>query len=222
MTVAKGAKNTWVVQDANGKLYEVRPDIMVPYRFYFDGKPSIDSRPRYSPAERRALQSDPVAFRPPVAVVGDLCVFPMSLEDDDAFGVGRVVSIDANGAINFHWYGNMTDNLFGTYEPLWIRPDRTWYPASAPTNRAHRAVCTNDYLEGFITQADLADVGFKLLNRRVPAHVIQRVSDNPLYRWCLDDDNSPPDDNVRFVSCLADLCRTPGPNRPAGGSLTQN
>ena len=222
MIVAKGAKNTWVVQDANGKLYEVRPDIMVPYRFYFDGKPSIDSRPRYSPAERRALQSDPVAFRPPVAVVGDLCVFPMSLEDDDAFGVGRVESIDANGAINFHWYGNMTDNLFGTYEPLWIRPDRTWYPASAPTNRAHRAVCTNDYLEGFITQADLADVGFKLLNRRVPAHVIQRVSDNPLYRWCLDDDNSPPDDNVRFVSCLADLCRTPGPNRPAGGSPTQN
>ena len=187
MVVAKGRKNTYVIQDANGKLYEVRPDLMVPYNFYFDGKPSIDSRPRYSAAERRAIRSNPLAYRPRIAVVGDLAVFPMSLDDDDAFGVGRVVTIDADGNMNFHWYGNVTDNLFGTYEPLWMRPDRSWYPGPSAVHPNDWAVLTSEYLDGTITQADLADVGFDLEDGRLPYAVIQRVSDNNNYGWCLDD-----------------------------------
>jgi len=191
MIIARGLRNTYIAQDANGKVYEVRPDIMVPYRFFSDGKPSIDSRPRYSAAERRAIRTNPMAYQPRVAVIGDLVAFPMSLEDDDAFGIGRVTDIDADSNINLHWYGNETDNLFGTYHPLWMRPDRTWYPDAHARGPDDWAVLTTDYFDGAITQSELADVGFHLENNRLPREVLQRISDNPHYGWCLDDDDTP-------------------------------
>ena len=188
MVIAKGRRNTYIVQDANGKVFEARPDLMVPYHFYWDGKPSIGSRPRHSAAERRTLASDPSAYVPPVAAVGDLVIFPMSLEDDDAFGVGRVVTIDAHGHLNLHWYGNKTDNLFGTYCPLWMRPDRTWYSSAKSRSLKHTPILTGEYFDGEIAQSDLADVGFSLQNHRLPREVLQRISDDPRYGWCLEDD----------------------------------
>ena len=187
MVIAKGRRNTYVVQDANGKFFEVRPDLMAPYHFYWDGKPSISSRPRHSAAERRALASNPTAYMPPVAAVGDLVIFPMSLDDDDAFGVGKVVAIDAHGRLDLHWYGNKSDNLFGNYDPLWMRPDRTWYGAPRRSSSTHTAILTSEYFDGDIVQADLADVGFALQKRRLPREVLERISDNPHYGWCLED-----------------------------------
>ena len=185
MVVAKGPQNTYVVRDHKGTLYSVRPDCMAPYHFWLDGKPSIPSRPRYSRAERKLLNADPGAHVPQTAVVNDLVVFPLSLGEDAAFGVGRIVRVSVDGDFCLHWYGNPDDDLLGTYHPIWMTPDHVWYCATRRSTTCDEPVLTDQYYAGVINQDNIAAAGFHLTEARLPRRVLEQISDDPRYEWTL-------------------------------------
>ena len=188
LVIAKDRHNVYIVRDAMGQLHEVRPDCMVAYRFYYDGKPSIPSRTGYTRAERARLNKDPSAYIPPIACLEDLVVFPMSLGDKPAFGVGMLKSINCKGEMDIHWWGNPSDDLTGTYDPIWMPPSKLWYCSPTQRSLADTPVMTSAYYGGTIAQGDLADVGFKLDDKRLPRAVLEHVHNSPAYAWTMDDE----------------------------------
>ena len=115
-------------------------------------------------------------------------VFPMTDPNGNpSFGVGCVESI-TNGQLSMHWYGNRTDDPFGTFLPLWMGPDN-WYPQKTKRHPDHEKVLTSDYYPQVISQDSLADVGFQLdADDKLPLEVLQHISRDPEYLWSLSDD----------------------------------
>ena len=126
-----GSSGRFIVQDCNGNIEDVIADSMIPYEFYYDGKPSIASRRRFTAAERKILRQNPEAYLPPIIRVGDLVAFPLTMADrSDGFGIGRILQESRNGRIpeyDAQWYSNDSESLSGPFLPCWIDDQKKWY-----------------------------------------------------------------------------------------------
>jgi len=185
--LAKTSEDSYVVRDQHGELTDVRADLMTPYRFYFDGKPSIPSRLRITPLERRALNRNPeTKCVLPRVRVGELVVFPLSNPDGTAgFGIGKALSFDEKAGWNLHWYSNDAEDCTGPLYPCFqsFGGSPSWY---AGVRRDTRDTPLETYLTypSPITRDVIAATGFQLQpDHRTPLSVLRQIASHPRYEW---------------------------------------
>ena len=182
-----GSSGRFIVQDCNGNIEDVIADSMIPYEFYYDGKPSIASRRRFTAAERKILRQNPEAYLPPIIRVGDLVAFPLTMADrSDGFGIGRILQEIHSGRMpeyDAQWYSNDSESLSGPFLPCWIDDQKKWY--------AGKRKCVNDipmrtnqYYVGIIRQDRVADVAFELdAESFLPGEVYIHMERHQHFRW---------------------------------------
>jgi len=185
---AKGSRaDNYVIIDGMGIPQNVRADSMIPYSFFTDGKPSVPERRKFTAEERKRLRRDPQAYLPPILRPGAMAAFPLTIENEQAFGIGRVTGkIDSSETFNLHWFSNEGEDIYGSFRPVWLRNDDSWYCRNKPEHHTHRPMMTSDCYGGQITQDNIGDSGFELLmDGKIPFEALRNISENPNFDWKL-------------------------------------
>jgi transposase InsO family protein len=186
----------YIIEDHTGQLTDVRADSMTPYTFFTDNKPSVPPRRKFTTEERRILRRSG-GYLPPKLEKGAFAVFPLTINDKHSFGVGKVVGLNAQrGGFDLHWYSNDTDNVLGSYQPVWTKAEQKWYTGDQKEKQAHKPMLTSEYYHKAIRQQDIADAGFQLLDDgRLPYDVLRHIHDHKDYKWKLPKEMLDPHDN---------------------------
>ena len=176
----------FIVQDAYGNTDDVRADSMIPYEFYYDNKPSVSTRRRFTKHERKALRGNPTVFLPPRIRPNAMIVFPLTMNDGTAgFGVGRAkTEIKGKpGEWDAQWYSNTEESLSGPFRPCWMTTQGTWYTGDQK-NTHDVPLMTSQHYQGVITQDRVADVGFELnAEQALDDDVLQHVENHTRFQW---------------------------------------
>jgi len=173
-----------VVRNSDGKVRDVDTDSVIPYRFYYDGQPSIPSRRGFTAQERRELNKDFKSYLPPDLQKGQMVTFPVTMKNGSAgFGIGKALSHDSKGQWNLHWYSNDKETLLDPFTPCWLDINKHWY-CGPQRHKDDAMMTTNDYYKGPLTQDHFADTGFNLLtDGSVSNAVLRRIEKHPRYKW---------------------------------------
>ena len=176
----------FIVQDAYGNTDDVRSDSMIPYEFYYDNKPSVSTRRRFTKHERKALRGNPTVFLQPRIRPNAMIVFPLTMNDGTAgFGVGRAkTEIKGKpGEWDAQWYSNTEESLSGPFRPCWMTTQGTWYTGDQK-NTHDVPLMTSQHYQGVITQDRVADVGFELnAEQALDDDVLQHVENHTHFQW---------------------------------------
>ena len=185
IVVAKGDKGIYIVRDENGRLHDVRPDLLRRFTFFKDGLPSIPTRRKFTKAERTRMNKANKPGQPAKAATpGDLVCFPMSTRRGPGFGVGKVLESRPNGSYDLQFYSNDNESLTGSFRPCWLNVKGHWYCGSR--KGLDRPMDTGTFYTGTLRQESFAAVGFKLLaTGKVPHKVLEAIDAHPAFEWKL-------------------------------------
>lgn len=153
------------------------------------GIPSVPSREYFSDAERRTLNKQKHKYVPPAVKIGDLFVFPRTMNDEvgtKGFGVARATGFRADGSVRGQWFSNGDTNtpetLNGTFKPCWTNGVQ-WYCASEKRQPTDIPCMTDDY-PAPITKEVIADCGFTLTaGFKIPGLTLRRMSEHRRFEW---------------------------------------
>ena len=120
---------------------------------------------------------------------GNLVIVP--LEPPYPFGVGRVISANANGTLDIHWLGTNGSNVTPYSSALttgWKMKQRDddlrVYYADRRRNKAHQPYRVADDATVPFTQEDVVLHSFELTEtRRLPAAVVNALAEHPAIWW---------------------------------------
>ena len=186
--IAKNGPDSYILRNSAGGLVDARADLLTTYQFYYDGLPSVPSRPRFSKDERRALNKDSKTYIPPPIQQGSMVVFPLTMRNGlPGFGVGKATRQSPDGTWNLHWFSNTHEDLLGPFRPCYrtstLSQPLQWYAAER-RQASHQPFTTEHFYPGVISQRDAADVGFRLLpDGRLPPRVLSHIQSHPRYEW---------------------------------------
>ena len=174
-----------IYNDIAKKLQRYRPSRLIMYSPWLpDGTPSVPARPTFTTEERRTINSQQEKYLPPAIQKGSLVIFPRTMEDgSNGFGIGRAVARIDDERWDLQWYSNMEEDLYGTYKPCWTHPSKHFYCQMKPRVRYHKPMLTSETFPWDIRHCDCADVGFKLVQHRVPLSVLRRASTHKAFKW---------------------------------------
>ena len=186
IVVARGDKGMLIVRDENGKLHDVRADLVRRFDFYHDGLPSIHSRRRFSKEERALLNKNlkaTTAMRK--AKMGDMVCFPLTVSSGAGFGIGQILRLMPDGSYDAQFYSNDAESLTGSFRPCWLNNQNQWY--CGPRRQAdHRPMSTTDFYSGKLRTECFAAVGFRLLETlHVPSAVLRAMHDHKAFEWTM-------------------------------------
>ena len=185
IVVAKGDKGIYIVRDENGKLHDVRPDLLRRFTFFKDGLPSIPARKKFTKSERTRMNKARKVSEPPrTANPGDLVCFPMAMRQGPGFGVGKVLAVDHTGSYDLQFFSNDSEALEGAFRPCWLNAQGHWYCGKRRDN--DRPMDTRTFYTGTLRQESFAAVGFDLLaTGKVPRKVLEAMDKHPSFDWRL-------------------------------------
>jgi len=186
--IAKGDRpDYYIIKDDKGEEQDIRSDSMTPYHFFTDNKPSVSARRRFTKHERKLLRINQDTYLPPLLRHSLLAIFPLTIKNQPAFGVGKVIgNNEEENSFDLHWYSNDHDDVHGSYMPVWMTLEGKWYCKDTSNHPSHRPMTTGECYPAPIRQKDVADVGFSLMvDGRIPFRVLQRISNNTEFKWKL-------------------------------------
>ena len=118
---------------------------------------------------------------------GHIIIFATNITDSHpcAFGVARLLDKCTNNEpVCAQWYGNMTNNMNGTYKPCWyIKDTHQYYYAHKPEKRSKLHTPYTFYMSNTkITPTQILYSGFALLdnNDKLKNHIWQKIKTHPL------------------------------------------
>ena len=185
VVVARGDKGVYIVRDENGKLHDVRPDLLRRFTFFKDGLPSIPTRRRFTKAERARMNKASKPGQPiKAAMPEDLVCFPMSTRQGPGFGVGKVLEVKPGGSYDLQFYSNDNESLTGSFRPCWLNRQGHWY--CGRRRGEDKPMDTGTFYKGTLRQESFAAVGFNLLaTGKVPHKVLEAMDRHPAFEWKL-------------------------------------
>ena len=150
-----------------------------------EGTPSVPARRYLSKKQRMTINKQKTKFVPKEMEIGDLVVFPRTMEDgSQGFGVAKVRQRHGESAYDCQWYSNPTEKLLGTYLPCWMLPNGQWYCAKTARNTRHEPMMTTGTYPWAITRELIADCGFQLTaGNKLPDSVLDHMMDHRKFHW---------------------------------------
>ena len=153
------------------------------------GVPSVPAREYFSNEERRTINKQVHKYVLPEIKVGDLFVFPRTMNDvvgTKGFGVARLTDFAADGSLIGQWLSNGDSNtpesLTGTFQPCWT-DGLSWYCAAQKRAPSDVPCLTTDY-PAPIRKDIIADAGFALTaGLKLPAMTLRRMSEHRRFEW---------------------------------------
>jgi hypothetical protein len=102
--------------------------------------------------------------------------------------VAKVLKRRRDGTLEFQWYGNLYNDVFGGHLPGWFnKTDKTIYWSAKPVHYKHEPY-TNVLTDTLFSEKNAYTPGFKLLpDDTIPVAVLKILSDSEFMPWCLPD-----------------------------------